>query len=224
MRYRINGWCIATHRAAAGSTYVPVVGARSSLRVPLWGVVALAGVVALGCHAEGERARAHPSVPRPEGVVMPTESLPHRAGPRPRTTDTNPHTQLDQNAPEALQQQVAAFMFGLACVREIPSQISVPGARAMWLHESCAAGPANAFMIGREFCHLHPASDGSLHLNLPEDILDEAIAHGWAEPHPLAARGIVPRNVVMVYGPRDDAELEIVKRLVAASHAFAHAG
>lgn len=148
--------------------------------------------------------------------------LPARRGPRPRTTITNPHTQLEQNAPETLQHETAEFMFGLSCVREIASRISVPGTRAMWLQESCAAGPPNAFMIDREFCHLHPPSDGSLHLNLPLDVMQLAIERGWAEQHPLAARGIVPENVVMVYGPRDRDELEVVKTLIAEAHAFAH--
>jgi len=155
---------------------------------------------------------------------MNVDNLPTRRGPRPRTTPTNPHTQLDQNAPEAMQQRVADFMFGLSCVTERPSRISVPGARAAWLGESCHAGPAQAFMLGREFCHLHPVSDGSLHLNLPIDIGRAAIDKGWAENHPMARRGIIPKNVVMVYGPRDDDELEVVTWLISASHAFAHPG
>ena len=36
-----------------------------------------------------------------------------RAGARPRTTPTNPHTQLDQNAPRALQEKVFALARGL---------------------------------------------------------------------------------------------------------------
>ncbi|MEM9290255.1 MAG: phospholipase [Acidobacteriota bacterium] len=148
--------------------------------------------------------------------------IPKRRGPRPKTTPTNPHTQLDQNAPESLQRETAEFMFGLPCVRETASVISVPGARAMWLQDSCETGPSTAFMIGREFCHLHPPSDGSLHLNLPIEVAQIAIEKGWAELHPLAGRGLIPRNVVMVYGPRDRGELKVVKQLIAASHAFAH--
>ena len=113
-------------------------------------------------------------------------------------------------------------MFDLACVDEGPSQISVPGSRAMLLHDSCAAGPPEAFMIGREFCHLHPPSDGSLHLNLPPDVGPIAVEKGWAENHPLARLGVIPTTVVMVYGPRDRAELKVVKQLVSASHGFAH--
>jgi hypothetical protein len=147
--------------------------------------------------------------------------LPQRAGPRPRATPTNPHTQLDQNAPPALQQALAARIFGLSCVEERRSAISVPGARALWLREECN-GHGAAFMIGREFAHLHPPSDGSLHAALPPEWVDAAIAAGWAELHPLAARGLIPKNIVMIYGPRDDHELAVVTRLVEASWSFAH--
>ena len=47
------------------------------------------------------------------------------------------------------------------------------------------------------------------------------IDNGWAERHPLAGKYGLPTNIVMVYGPRDDAELEVVAALVAASHAGA---
>ncbi|MEM6794498.1 MAG: luciferase family protein [Acidobacteriota bacterium] len=152
---------------------------------------------------------------------LPMNNLPARRGPRPQTTPTNPHAQLDQNAPEELQRETADFMFGLSGVREVTSRVSVPGSRAMWLEESCEAGPPHAFMVGREFCHLHPPHDGSLHMNVPRAVLEVAVEKGWAEQHPLAARGVIPENVVMVYGPRDREELEVVKALIAEAHAFA---
>ena len=98
-----------------------------------------------------------------------------------------------------------------------PSHVSVPGARAFHL-PSCA-NPADAgFMIGREFAHLHPPDDGSLHMSLPAEIVRTVVDNGWAELHPLAGKHGLPGNIVMVYGPRDDAELQIVAALVRASH------
>ena len=73
-------------------------------------------------------------------------------------------------------------------------------------------------MLEREFAHLHPVSDGSLHMSLPSAIVDAVIDNGWAERHPLAGRYGLPDNIVMVYGPRDDAELAIVVQLLRASH------
>jgi phospholipase/carboxylesterase len=143
-----------------------------------------------------------------------------RGGPRPRATRTNPHTQLDQNAPRELQEKVFAFARALGGVVVGPSHVSVPGARAFHL-PGCREPVTAGFMIDREFAHLHPASDGSLHLCLPPEIVDDVIANGWAERHPLAGQYGMPNNIVMVYGPRDDAELEIVTDLVAASHAGA---
>jgi hypothetical protein len=149
--------------------------------------------------------------------------LPPRPRPRPRTTPTNPHTQLDQQ-PHGTQQRerLAATLFALPGVVERPSAISVPGARALWLEE--AAGPPEAFMVGSEFAHLHPGADQSLHAMLPLDLAEQAIAAGWAEPHPAARLGLIPHTAVMLYAPRDDAEREVVEGLIRASHAFARGG
>jgi hypothetical protein len=76
--------------------------------------------------------------------------LPKRRGSRPRTTPTNPHTQLEQNPEREVVDELARRVFALPDVEERPSAISVPGARALWLGEDVQAGPQEAFMIGRE--------------------------------------------------------------------------
>jgi hypothetical protein len=143
-----------------------------------------------------------------------------RAGARPRTTTTNPHTQLDQNSPPDLQERLFAQSLGLTGVVVGPSHVSVPGTRAFHL-PGCPHPGAAGFMVEREFAHLHPPSDGSLHMSLPPAIVQAVIDNGWAEYHPLAGKYGLPTNIVMVYGPRDAAELEIVLDLVRASHAHA---
>jgi hypothetical protein len=149
-------------------------------------------------------------------------SLPIRAGERPRTTPTNPHTQLDQQPIDSRwTDELARRVFALPGVVEEPSRISVPGARALVLAPGEAIGPPEAFLIDREFAHLHPAPDHSLHAMLPVDVVTEAVATGWAEPHPVALRGLIPPTAVMLYAPRDEAELDVIERLVGASHAFA---
>jgi hypothetical protein len=79
-------------------------------------------------------------------------------------------------------------------------------------------------MIGREFAHLHPEPDYSLHLMVPVDLAERLIAAGWAEPHPVALMGLLPRTAIMVYAPRDDEEAALVARIVGASRAFAVGG
>jgi hypothetical protein len=152
-------------------------------------------------------------------------SLPTRAGDRPRTTPTNPHTQLDQQPDDSRWvEELARRIFALPGVVEEPSRISVPGARALVLAAGEPTGPPEAFLIGREFAHLHPAPDHSLHAMLPTDTVREAVAAGWAEPHPVALRGLIPPTAVMLYAPRDSAELAVIEGLVRASHAFARPG
>ena len=151
--------------------------------------------------------------------------LPTRAGERPRTTPTNPHTQLDQQ-PADLRwvEELADRVFALPGVLDEPSRISVPGARALVLAPGEPTGPPEAFLIEREFAHLHPAPDHSLHAMLPPELVDQAIDAGWAEHHPVALRGLIPRTAVMLYAPRDEAELDVIGSLVRASHAFARPG
>lgn len=147
-------------------------------------------------------------------------SLPRRAGPPPRVRQGMPHEQLDQNAPEALQEELFRRASALPHVHVGRSLVSVPGARAFHLDPAHARGPPESRLVATEFAHLHPAHDGSLHMRLPEALAREAVAQGWGEPHPLARIHDDP-TLVMVYGPRDAAELEVVWGLLRASHAWA---
>lgn len=144
--------------------------------------------------------------------------LPPRKGQPPSTTTTNPHQQLDQNAPRHLQERLLEKARALPGVRVGPSGISVPGARALHLELADAGG---LFLTGREFAHLHPPDDGSLHLVLAEDDVDRVLDQGWGELHPMAVRGVIPRTTVMVYGPRDPEELEVVWTILWVSHSAA---
>lgn len=147
--------------------------------------------------------------------------LPTRAGRRPATGPEIPHQQLDQTAPAELQEQLWRRMVALDGVRAGRSRVSLPQSRALHLDPALALGPPAAFMGGTEFAHLHGASDGSLHATLPPDAAAQAIESGWAEVHPLVRRGMIPPSHVMIYGPRDAAELDTVWQLVEVSYAFA---
>ena len=99
-------------------------------------------------------------------------------------------------------------------MREADSEVSVPGARAFVLDEATARGPREAFMVGREFAHLHPPEDGSLHLTLPAPVAGAVYAAGWGEPHPMT-------GTPLIFGPRDEAELEVVWGLLRVSYEHA---
>lgn len=156
---------------------------------------------------------------------MPTTlALPRRSGTRPTTGPAIPHQQLSQIAPIQLQEELWRRMVGLEHVRTGPSGISLPDTRALHLDPQVAAGPPTAYAPvpgSTEFAHLHGPADGSLHACLSEEDAAAAIEAGWAELHPSARQGIAPPTTVMLYGPRDEAELETVWTLVQASYAFA---
>ena len=133
-----------------------------------------------------------------------------------------PHQQSSQNAPIGLQEELFERAIELPGVSTGPSGVSVPGARAFMLDESTATGPDDAFMVGREFAHVHPPYDGSLHLILPVEAAKLMIDKGWGEPHPMAQLiGGGSSTALMVYGPRDESEVETVWQIVQASYAFA---
>lgn len=116
---------------------------------------------------------------------------------------------------------LANRLFSFSDVEERPTRISVPGARALWLRDDVPAGPSDAFMVDREFAHLHPGQDQSLHATLPPNLAEAAIEAGWAELHPVARMGLIPRTTVMLYAPRNREELDVILGLLTASYRFA---
>jgi phospholipase/carboxylesterase len=147
-------------------------------------------------------------------------ALPERAGDFPRTCTNTPQEQLSQQAPPELQEQLFARLARLDGVGTRDSAISVPGARAFVVRKP--GGPDDAFLVPQvgEFAHLHPAHDGSLHVAHPPALAADVLAKQWGVAHPLAGLRITP-GMVMVFGPRDEAELEVVAAIVATSHAWA---
>jgi phospholipase/carboxylesterase len=113
-----------------------------------------------------------------------------------------------------LQEELARRALELPGVSEAASRVSVPGARAFVLDEESAIGPPEAFQVGREFAHLHPPEDGSLHMTLPREVAETAFAQGWGEPHPIS-------GTPLIFGPRNEAELEVAWQLLRSSYEYA---
>jgi Luciferase len=145
---------------------------------------------------------------------MATEEIPQRAGPAPEVIGPRPHAQRSQTAPAHLHEELARRALELPGVSEAASGVSVPGARAFVLAEEMANGPAEAFQVGREFAHLHPPDDGSLHKTLPDEVARKAYESGWGEPHPMS-------GTPLIFGPRDEAELDVIWTLIRSSYEYA---
>ena len=149
-------------------------------------------------------------------LVPMVQDMPRRQGPPPEVIGPRPHAQRSQNAPVALQEELVRRALELPGVSGAESRVSVPGARAFVLDEASARGPREAFQAGHEFAHIHPLEDGSLHMTLPDDVAEAAYAAGWGEPHPIS-------GTPLIFGPRDQAELEAVWDLLRRSYEYASA-
>jgi phospholipase/carboxylesterase len=53
------------------------------------------------------------------------------------------------------------------------------------------------------------------------DLARSAVEAGWAEVHPAVPLFGLPENRLMVFGPRDDAELEVIYGLLVEAYLFA---
>lgn len=146
-----------------------------------------------------------------------TQALPTRSRPRPPVTRGMPHTQIGVQPHPDLNRELFRRAFALPDVRNEPTRISVPGARALWLDERLALAHGELILVGREFAHIHP--DGSLHATLDPRRAQEAIEKGWAEPHPIAAH-IGVDGMVLLYTPLDETELDVIFGLVVDSYNF----
>lgn len=147
----------------------------------------------------------------------PLTPIPARRGPPPTVHQGMPHTEIGVSPVPEVNAELHRRAFALPRVSARPTIISVPGARALWIDESMTLAHPEVIVAGREFAHIHP--DGSLHLPLPGHRAQEAVAAGWAEPHPIAAQ-LGVEGLVLLYTPRDLGELEVVWGLLLDSYTY----
>ena len=144
--------------------------------------------------------------------------LPKRIGSRPKIAGIAPQRQIDQPGCPVMYQKLRSSLETLADKHPGPFRIGTSCFEKKGL-ALFAREPINATCRG-EICHVHH-SDRSLHMNLHPDDAKVVLENGWGERHPLARGGwlkaYVPREFIMVYAPRDPAELEVVCRIIEAA-------
>ena len=142
--------------------------------------------------------------------------LEQRSGRRPVTSSEGPHRQLDQQAAPELWGRLVAEVFKLPRTVEGRSQVSPASSRAVLfddLREVRDPATSLAPTPPLEPAHLHGVTDTSVHLCLPADRARQVCELGWGEPHGYADHD----TEVMVYGPRDAHELQVVLGLIGES-------
>ncbi|KQV24617.1 hypothetical protein ASC54_08795 [Yonghaparkia sp. Root332] len=148
-------------------------------------------------------------------VVMASLVLP-RAGRAPVVDDDGPVWQLDQRSVPTTWVAVWDALRGVPGVTAGPSAVGEPGSRAVLVPSVISPEPGTSFSEGGrplEPAHLHSPADTSLHIVLPLERVALVVAQGWAIPCPRAVHG----TELILFGPRDEAELEVVTALARES-------
>jgi len=144
--------------------------------------------------------------------------LPDRTGLRPATTNSVPHIQIGVEAVPEISSELLRLVSNIPGIEVRETVISLPGAKGFWVSENLTLARPDAIVGGREFAHVHP--DGSLHASLAPERAREAVATGWAIPHPWANQRPGWDGFVMIYTPGTREELDVVLQLVIESLTF----
>jgi len=177
------------------------------LKIKLLGLVALRNV---------HKPAPIPSHFRPQTGYL--KNLPSRSGTRPTIRGIAPQRQMDQKS------SLPVFLRLSTSMRELASHPKNALVEKTSCFEKHSAGLFAVTPItrtcGGEVCHAHP-SDGSLHMTLHPADAKVVIENGWGERHPLAKGGwmrrFVPKEFIMIYAPRDEAEVALVMEIVCAA-------
>lgn len=153
-------------------------------------------------------------VPVGVGGTVVRDGIPRRRGGPPVVPDVRPLEQLTQNAPVRLQESLLRLAGSMRGVLIGTSTGCTPGSSGLHLAPKLAQGPRWAFLGGTEFAHLHPSYDGSLHVTLPPLVSSAVEAAGWGKQDS-------PLGACLLYGPRDEDELQFVWELLTCSYRYA---
>lgn len=146
--------------------------------------------------------------------------LPRREGPRPRMgRHPVPHRQLDQlpqgsEARQLLDQVFDRFVESNGSYVRYARSFYEKRHNAVTLVGTARSRPLAALSQG-EVAHIHP-SDGSMHMIFSPSDATQVITQGWGERHPLSGvpRYNIPDTYLMIYSPRNAAEVAVVKTLL----------
>ncbi|KAH8800218.1 hypothetical protein F5884DRAFT_904913 [Xylogone sp. PMI_703] len=175
-----------------------------------------------------------------DNTYLKREGIPHRGSPRPTVPNyTVSQRQLDQNPPEEMREVPLStsspcvfdiYTFAHTSNQELLlhkghyslstqelSQVQQPSSTRHLKMTTRSQPHKPASSVKGEIVHIHDA-DGSLHVSLAPKDAKLVVELGWGERHPLV-RGF-HAGYMMIYGPRDEEELAVVKKIIDAGTKF----
>ncbi|KAL2001935.1 hypothetical protein VTN02DRAFT_951 [Thermoascus thermophilus] len=161
-----------------------------------------------------------------EGPIPPREGGRPRVGPH-----VVPQRQLTQIPPEEMKLKLTAAVRALyeanRHLLQLRPSVYEKHTEALFLADGVRGNnPAGEHSVG-EVSHVHGTSDHSVHVTLAPQDCKKVLLAGWGQRHALDGSRILkrfggpgkylPREYILVYAPRTDAELQTVLRIVRAS-------
>jgi hypothetical protein len=148
------------------------------------------------------------------------QDLPRRKGPRPATLRGPVHIQCNGHGDRQHLDELTAAVFSWPFVERNSSLPNPSNTLPIRLEETAAGNDFAAFITPREFARVLLGAP-TIYLALPLVCAHWAIVRGWAEPHYLCSRGLMPAGALVVYTPRDQHELSICYSLFLAAYTAA---
>lgn len=156
------------------------------------------------------------------GDIRRLPELPYREGGRPTMgKHVVPHRQLEQPGNPASRKQLDdvfdKFVQGNGSYVRYANSFYEKRGQAVTLNDGQQNSPIAKISHG-EVAHIHP-SDGSMHMIFSASDAKEAIKKGWGERHPLSGspHHNIPDTYLMIYVPRNAAEVLVVAQLLRAA-------
>lgn len=145
-------------------------------------------------------------------------ALPTREGPRRETTHNVPHVQTDAVLVPEVDAELRRRLFSLPGIENRESEVSLAGARSLWLADDMQLARPEVLQAGREIAHIHP--NGSLHVWLPVERAIEATETKWGELHPWVGDKNFWDGLTMIYTPETLDEVDITMLLVVDAYNY----
>ncbi|KIW32324.1 uncharacterized protein PV07_03878 [Cladophialophora immunda] len=222
-------WCIRDYHA-----FLALGPGGASYNVKGWAFVTMLRLFALS-----KRGATQVSDYPTDGAHEDIKNLPNRKGERAAVGGIIPHRQLSQHAPDEMKPYITNLFKNVVVQNSdiLEERLSLYEKHnpALFVREEVLANkdpaapkPSSTAYTARGECgHIHP--DYSIHLYLSPADARLIIEKGWGERHrlskPKTARftfenAHVADTYLMIYGPRDTDEVEVVRKILQNSIRF----
>ncbi|ETI22571.1 hypothetical protein G647_06647 [Cladophialophora carrionii CBS 160.54] len=196
-----------------------------------WAIVTLLRPFALSKRG-AKQVSSYPA----DGAHDDIRDLPTRAGLPASVGGIVPHRQLSQHPPEEMKQYITNLfknaVAGNSDILEERLSLYERHNPALFVHDNIlssadSAVPETARIARGEIGHIHP--DFSIHLYLSPADARLIIEKGWGEKHRLSKpenslfkfkRFHIADTYILIYGPRDEEEIEVVRKILQSSIRF----